>query len=179
MRGRDRGRWREGRGTRWKLPVLACNTLGSPAWLFCAGFVRVALLALLMPPALPARSFPEIGFLQFKPGHNLETPDCRGRVRAFWNSKSAMPRRAGWARSDPSRASPFCIEIKAFPGLSLLSTFRKVGIALAPLWLGPTNQRAFPNLCPSFAPGTQVVVDPGTGPVRLISNGVIGTSFST
>ena len=35
---------------------------------------------------------------------------------------------------------------------------------LAPLHLGPGEERSFATRCPAFSPGTQVTIDPGSGP---------------
>ncbi|MFK7895149.1 MAG: hypothetical protein AB8G23_04895 [Myxococcota bacterium] len=167
----------------------------------------VCLVACFAP--LPLSAFPEIGFLQFKVEHNLETSDCLATGSCFFqfeerddlapwlneiesasnlavlhwdqgipwlafdlNLPSGQDRIAYYdARLDPATvawldtfSAHFASLGRGYLAVSLLNGERN---GLAPVYLDPTARVEIPDLCPSLSPGTQVVVNPGTGPVSF------------
>lgn len=156
--------------------------------------------------ALPAQSFPEIGYLQFRVDHNLETPACLAAGTCFlefedfetpgaWLSEirnASTFAALHWDRGIPWLAFdvdlPAGADRESFYDARLdaetvtwLAAFKShfaqlgggyVAVSVldgprrgyAPLHLGQQNTLPVGGACPDFSPGTQVVVDPGTGP---------------
>jgi hypothetical protein len=155
----------------------------------------------------PAAAFPEIGILQFKVEHNLETPDCLANGTCFLQFEELdapgawldeieaasnlavlhWDRGIPWLVFDPdlptgadreafydarldaatvgwldAYAAHFQSMGKGYLAVSLLDGSRS---GYAPLHLGVGDSVAIGPRCPDFSPGTQVTVDPGTGPV--------------
>ncbi len=85
-----------------------------------------------------------------------EPPAAVDRV-AYYDARLDAPT---LARID-AFAAHFAAMEKGYLAVSILGGERD---RLAPLHVGQGDERIFPTRCPDFSPGTQVTIDPGTGP---------------